>query len=263
MKGLLKLFIREEPKTEIITKGGTDAIETRGNAATLANRGKLPCMWWMGARQLIIVGADTNNPPIPYCENCPVPGGPIVKWDYPISSRAICQYSMNGKRYRSYSDDDVEWCWGPNINPNEIGEATWQFELPIRNGQKVKKIGLEISDRDGRLHSNKSGDWAHVLINGKYVSQYALNIPTQYHEYIERGGREQPLDPERGGGRLDITEHVDPGEKVRVTIRVGPYTRWDISKVALYVQRNDYKLTKLSWTLIGAVFGFSLSRLLP
>lgn len=265
MKGLIELFVREKPIIRIITQRGVDAIETRGNIATLADRGNLPCMWWMDSPDRIIVGADKNNPPIPYCKNCPITGGPIVKAGSIVPSRAFCEYFGSEKYYYKYPADDkhpeggIEWCWGQNVNPNGWGEATWEFTIPKRIRKRVKSIKLEISDKptsNGRLHSNKSGDLVRLSVNGRLISQYVLDKPTEFYEYIWRDGTHQPLDPEKGGKLLDLTDLIDPSvETLRITIWVGPFTKWDISKVALHVQISRWELTELSWALIGFVLG--------
>ena len=71
---------------------GNETLERRGNTATIQDRGKLPCMWFAGNRDGIIIGADINNPPLDDCETCPLIGGPIIRSDSIIPSRAFCNY---------------------------------------------------------------------------------------------------------------------------------------------------------------------------
>jgi len=247
---MIGLFVREQLRTEIMSLEGTETVTTSGNVATLHNRGELPCMWWMDSPHRIIVGGDEKNPPIPYCENCPIAGGPIVKADSIVASRAYCEYFGSEKYYQMHSDGYREWCWGKNINPNGSGEAVWRFVLPKNVRKNLKAINLEISDKptsNGRLHSNKLGDMVFLYVNDRQVSQYVLDKPTEYHEFVVRAGVEQPLDPEGSGKLLDITELVNPStETVRIGIKVGPYTKWDISKVALHIKTRSRKLTELS-----------------
>lgn len=251
------VFLKKIVKIEKIVQKGTDAILTRGNVATLANRGKLPCMWFMDSSFRITVGADKNNPPIPSCENCSIPGGPIVNADKVIPSRAYCHFFGDPQNYYSYSNGFNEWCWGQNVNSDGFGEATWQFNLRRELIKKLEFVKLEIGDysgSNGRLHSNKAGDLAEIFINGKPISQYVLDLKTTYNEYVWRDGTHQPLDPERKGKLLDITQFVDTN-RVDVMIKVGPYIKWDISTVSLHTGTREVELTPFSYTIIGFVLG--------
>jgi len=252
------IFVEEKIETETIEHKGTDVKETRGNVATLAERGMLPCMWFMDSSCRIIVGADKKNPPIPFCDKCPVPGGPIVRANYNVPSRAYCDKFGNPQNYVTYPNGVKEWCWGPHINPDGWGEAVWEFQLKPKSMRQLKSIELEIGDNpssNGRLHSNKSGDLAQVFVNGRLVAQYVLDLPTPYHEHIWRDGTHQPLDPQRQGSLLDITELSRQDNKVKIMVRVGPCTKWDISTVRLHIKTRKRELTKLAWTMIGFLLG--------
>jgi len=202
-----------------------------------------------------------------------------LAWDGRVSVDAMSMEALRGDKEAAYNGYYRMLCylfhkvvdctshltltW--SVTPGDVDEGGLLAALLLKarrlkpkSMRQLKSIELEIGDNpssNGRLHSNKSGDLAQVFVNGRLVAQYVLDLPTPYHEHIWRDGTHQPLDPQRQGSLLDITELSRQDNKVKIMVRVGPYTKWDISTVRLHIKTRKRELTKLAWTLIGFLLG--------